>query len=105
MKKYFGLLVALAIVVTLGVSVVASADGGFSIGWKALGKSSATAYLNPDSRDAGVIVWKSSADLPVQHEDWYVNNPAYVTKWYLTPNKPPDMTPWKEYCKKYGVDY
>lgn len=102
MKKYLGLLVALAIVVTLGVSVMASADGGM---WKAVGKSTATMYLNPDSRDNGVIVWKTSADLPVQHSEWYVNNPAYVTKWYLTPNKPPDMTPWKEYCAKYGVNY
>ena len=105
MKKYLGLMVALVVLVTLGVSAIVSADGGYSIGWKALGKSSATAYMNPDSRDAGVIVWKSSADLPIQNGDWYVNNPAYVTKWYLTPNQPPDMQPWKDYCAKYNVNY
>jgi len=106
MKKYLGLLVALVVLVTLGVSAMVSADGGvMGMGWKAIGKSTATVYLNPDSRDAGVIVWKTSADLPIQNGEWYVNNPAYVTKWYLTPGQPPDMAPWKAYCEKYGVNY
>lgn len=68
-------------------------------------KSHSDWYMNPVARDSGVIVWGTSAKIPVYLSDWYKNNPAYITEWYKTPGSPPDMKPWKDFCAKYGVNY
>jgi hypothetical protein len=118
-KFVIGLVVAL--MVSIAVVSVVSADTGINllnpnaqeaakvVGYGNTGNvyyiSHSDRYMNPVARDSGVIVWKTSDKIPVYLNDWYNNNPAYVTEWYKTPEKPPDMTPWKDYCVKYGVKY